>query len=235
MLEEPEPVADLVRDAEAVVPHLVGLPEQRHLLRQALFDLGALLRRQAGIVEANELLGDPDVREEDGSPGRLRRMRGQHEPNRRRGGARNELVGRNGGELPERIVERLARDDAVVRVLAPTAEAVVLLGEVRELEVEPEGAQHQRLLLGGERRRGARGRAVGTSAACFAADRLDELEQPLAFLLGEHRAENRPEHAHVAAERGGGVAARPGRGHADDARSGGRGRRGRRLHRERPS
>ena len=36
-------------------------------------------------------------------------------------------------------------------VLAPPADAVVLLGRVRELEVEREGAQHLRLVVGLER------------------------------------------------------------------------------------
>ncbi len=95
----------------------------------------------------------------------------------------------------------------------------MLLGEVRELEVEAEGAQHERLLLGGQRRGGARNRAVGACASCLATDRLDQVEQPLALLLDEHGAEDRPEDAHVAAERGGGVAARSGRRHPGDVTS----------------
>ena len=235
MLEEPQPVADLVGDPQAVVPDLVRLPEQRHLLGEALLDLGPLVGSQARIVEADELVGDPDVREQDGSPGRLGGVRGEHEPNRGRGRAVDELGRRNRRELLEGILERLAGDDAVVRVLAPASQPVVLLGEVRQLEVEPERAQHHRLLVGGERRRGARGRAVGARAARFAPDRLDELEQPFTLLLDEHGAENRSEHAHVAAKRGGGVAAGPVRRHAVDATSEGRGRRGRRLRRARPS
>ena len=96
-----------------------------------------------------------------------------------------------------------------MRVLAAAAQAVVLLGEVRELEVEAEGSQDERLLA---RRSGeVVVLAVVLSARASRASRricLDEVEQPLAFLFDEHRAEDRPEHAHVAAERGGVVAAR---------------------------
>ena len=108
-----------------------------------------------------ELVGDPDVGEQNRPPRRLGGVRGQHEPDRGRRRTLDELASRDGGQLLERILERLAGDDAVVRILAAAAESVVLLGEVRELEVEPEGAQHERLLLGGERRRRAGDRAVG--------------------------------------------------------------------------
>ena len=137
VLEEPEPVADLVRDAQAVVAHLVGLPEERHLLGDALLGLRrAPLGRRAGRRGRASCSCDPDVREQHGAPRRLRRMRGQHELDRRAARPRGELVGGQVCELGERVVERLARDAAVVRVLAPPPQAVVLLGEVRELEVE---------------------------------------------------------------------------------------------------
>ena len=42
VLEEPERVADLVRDPEAVMPHLVGLPEKRHLFCNAVLGLRPL-------------------------------------------------------------------------------------------------------------------------------------------------------------------------------------------------
>ena len=42
VLEEPEPVADLVGDAEAVVTHLVGLPQERQLLGDPLLGLVVL-------------------------------------------------------------------------------------------------------------------------------------------------------------------------------------------------
>ena len=49
VLEEPERVADLVRDPEAVVSHLVGLPEERHLLCNASLGLRRAPRaRRAG-------------------------------------------------------------------------------------------------------------------------------------------------------------------------------------------
>jgi hypothetical protein len=75
---------------------------------------------------------------------------------------------------------------------------MVLLGNVRELEVEPERTQDERLLPCAERRVDLDHVAVVTCGARIAADPLDELEQPLALLLDEHDAENRPELPDVA-------------------------------------
>jgi hypothetical protein len=94
-----------------------------------------------------------------------------------------------------------------VRVLAPAAQAVVLLGEVRELEVEPERAQHERLLVRARERLDL-DRLLLPRRAGGPASPLDELQQPLALLLHEHVAENRPEQTDVAPKRRGGVAGR---------------------------
>jgi hypothetical protein len=185
----------------------VRLPENRHFLGKALLDGGALVGREPRIVEPDELLRDADVREQDGAPGRLGRMSGQDESDRRRRASIDERVGRDRVELTKRVLERLARDDAVVGVFPSASQTMVLFREVRELEVQPERAQHEHLLLAGERRRGARDRAVRPRGPCVPADRLDELEQPIALLLDEHGAENRPEKPNVAAERCSGVAA----------------------------
>ena len=91
-----------------------------------------------------------------------------------------------------------------MRVLAAAAQAVVLLGEVCKLEVEPERAQHEHLLV--------------RARECLDLDRLlvarrsrgvprplDELQEPFALLLDEHVAEDRAEKADVAPQGRGGV------------------------------
>jgi hypothetical protein len=101
-----------------------------------------------------------------------------------------------------------------VLVLAPATQAMVLLGEVDELEVRAERAQHERLLLDVERGdrvperpsvlvspRLARG-------ACEEADPLLRLEQLLALLLDQDASERVAEQAHVATQRGIGASAR---------------------------
>ena len=91
------------------------------------------------------------------------------------------------------------------RVGAAAADPVLLLGDVRELEVERERAQHARLPL--ERQRRDRGREVvvrGPAArgAGERPDALDVVEERLVLLLDEHPAEQVAEHADVAPERG---------------------------------
>ena len=82
VLEEPECVPDLVRHAQPVVAHLVGLPEQRHLLGNPLLGFAPLGRRDPRVVQHDELGLDADVREEHAAPRRLGRMRGQDELDR---------------------------------------------------------------------------------------------------------------------------------------------------------
>jgi hypothetical protein len=105
VLEEPENVADLVRDAQAIVAYLVGLPEQRHLLGDSLFGRSAFGGRDACVVEQDELGLDADVREQDAAPRRLGRVRGQDELNRRAKGAGGELVAGDAVKPVERVVE----------------------------------------------------------------------------------------------------------------------------------
>ena len=154
-------------------------------------------------------------------------MGGEDEPDRRGARARAQVVGRDGGEAPERVLERLPGNPSFVCVLAAAAQAVVLLGEVRELEVEPERAEDESLRVGIEivDHVGGRDGAVAPRVTRDSANALDEVEQPATFLLDEHVAENRPEQPDVAAERGGGV------GHRGSIRSAGRAPPRRRAHR----
>ena len=190
LLEEPVAVADLVDDLRPARPHLVRLPEHRDLGRERVGDVVAL-------VEPGELRGDAHVRGEHSAARGFRRVSGEHEPQRH---VRRRAV----ADLGERRRQRLARDALLTAVLAETADAVVLLGDVGELEVERERPQDARLPRQRQRLdrvaelvaplslpRGARQRA----------DVLDVGEQALVLLLDEDATQQVAEQADVAAER----------------------------------
>ena len=107
-------------------------------------------------------------------------------------------------EPRERLVERLRHDPLLARVGAPAADPVLLLGDVRELEVERERPQHARLPLERQRRRPRpRGRRAARRRAppARAPHALDVREERLVLLLDEHLPEQVAEHANVAPER----------------------------------
>lgn len=107
-------------------------------------------------------------------------------------------------ESRDRIGERLTRRTPLVLVLAATAQAMVLLGEVHELEVDAEGAQDECLPLDvelGDRdaeRLAPRRPTGGTRRAGEQSYPLLELEDLLALLLDEHTPEDVAEEADVA-------------------------------------
>ena len=108
-------------------------------------------------------------------------------------------------ELRERLGERLARDATLGLVLAAAADAVVLLGDVDELEEERERPQHGGLPLvleRGDRLAELVARASGAGIAGESANPLLVVEQLLALLLDEHAPEQVAEQAHVGAEGG---------------------------------
>ncbi len=139
---------------------LPGAPQDVDLLEKAAVGVVALARGAARVVEAVELLADAPDRRDDGSPAGLGRVRGEHglhleatdglaQP------ARSEQAAKVGDGGRERLAERLA---AVP--LAQHPRAVVLLGEVREVEV---AGERTRDLLGsrdGPRRDEALGRLL---------------------------------------------------------------------------
>jgi hypothetical protein len=94
-----------------------------------------------------------------------------------------------------------------VLVLAPSPQAVVLLGDVRQLEVEAEGAEHLCLALEIElgdcspQLGSAGGPAGGAGLAREPPDPLFLVEQVLPLLLDEDPAEDVAQQADVAAER----------------------------------
>ncbi len=144
LLEEPEPMANLVDDAWPERAHLVGLPEGGHLLGDRVADPVAPGGREIGVVELAEQEAEPEVGSQDRSASRLGGVSGEHELERDAGGGAGEalVVDPGGCELGEGRVERLAQRLPLVLVLAPAAEPMVLLGEIGELEVEAEGTEH---------------------------------------------------------------------------------------------
>ena len=208
-LHEPEALADLVDDARAARAHLVGLPEDRDLLGERVLDLGAARGRQLRVVERPQEPRDPLVRGEDRPPRRLGRMRGEDELDRDpRGRPAQLLLGDpRVAEPRERLGQRLALHAALALPGAAAADPVMLLGDVRELEIEGERAQHRRLLprrqpVHGLGQLGRGGRVALPAGACEAPDPLLELEQPLALLLDEHAPEQVAEQADVPAKGG---------------------------------
>jgi len=78
VLEEPEPVSDLVSEPGPSVTNLVRLPENCDLLAELALDARFLLRRRCGI-ECCEQRGHAHVREEVRPPRCLGWVRGQDE------------------------------------------------------------------------------------------------------------------------------------------------------------
>ena len=202
VLEEPEAVADLVEDARALRPHLVGLPEDRDLLGRAVGDLLAL-------VERRQERAQPRLRLEDGATRRLGRVRSEDQLERDvLGGRRQRLVADPALlQPPERVGERLPWDPVTALDVAAAAHAVLLLGQVGELEEERERAQDLGLpleaeLADGPGELGAHRRVAGLAGpAGDAPDLLLLREQLLALLLDHDTAEQVSEEADVAAER----------------------------------
>jgi hypothetical protein len=131
-------------------------------------------------------------------------VRGQHEADPRRARPPPELVGRHVGEDRERVVERLARRRRLACLLASAPQAVVLLRDVRQLEVEAERAQDERLLVAAQLRDRVLDLAhlaAPARGARHVPHPLDVVEQLLADLLDEHPPEDRPEQADVAPQR----------------------------------
>ena len=117
-------------------------------------------------------------------------MRGQHELDRDALGRGRDLPGAHtlAVEQLERLVERLAQRAALALDLAATANTVVLLGDVREVEVDGERPQHDRLRVDVELRDGlterpGRARVAATPEPGEEADPLLEAEDVVALLL----------------------------------------------------
>ena len=208
MLEEPEPVPDLVGEARPTVTNLVGLPEDRDLLAELALDVLFLPRRGSG-VERREQLGHTQVCEQVRPPRCLGRVRGQDELERNSGHACAKLVRVDVAKALEGIGEGLARRLLILRgVLAAAAQAVMLLGDVDQLEVEAERSENVGLIARRQRPHGVANSVDVAGRARIARAQPDpflRLEQLIAFLLDEDLAQHRAEQANVAAERGVGL------------------------------
>ena len=107
-------------------------------------------------------------------------------------------------EPRKRLLERFGQHALLVRVDAPAANAVLLLGDVRELEIRGEGAKDARLPLERELAHCGREvvlRAAGPRRAREPSQALDVVEQALVVLLDEHPAEEVAEQADIAPKR----------------------------------
>ena len=160
-LEEPEAMADLVDHARATRPDLVRLPERRHLLRERGLDRVPCRVGQRRVVEPVEQLVEADLRGEHRASRRLGRVGGEDELERDPppGGREASSADARPLEPREGIGERFPRRSLLVLVLTPAAQAVVLLRQVGELEVEGEGAERPQP-AGRAARRRRRTRAV---------------------------------------------------------------------------
>ena len=134
-------------------------------------------------------------------------MRGQDELDRHRRGRSRELLGADPGlgEQPERLVQRLARRAALPLDLATTSDAVMLLGDVREVEVHRERPQDDRLGLDRERRDGLGelGGSLCVAASPEPGEPSDPFLEPvgrLAFLLDEDVTERVAEQPDVCSQ-----------------------------------
>src|SRR5829696_6297856 len=140
---------------------------------------------------------EPEVRSKHGASRGFGRVRRQDELERESLRRLGELLRPDAGllEAGERLGERLARHALLVLVLAPTPQAMVLLGNVGELKIEAEGAENFRLTLevepaDGLAELGPRGGAVALPG--LPRQQPDPLllgEQLLTLLFDEHQTE----------------------------------------------
>ena len=128
-------------------------------------------------------------------------MRGEHELER---DALLQQLLRHAVEPREGRRERLRRHAPLVGVLAAAAHPVLLLGDVRELEVDGEGAQDARLAVDRQRRHRRAQLVERRPSARLARERphpLDVGEERGVLLLDEHPPEQVAEQADIAPQR----------------------------------
>ena len=194
-------MADLVHDARPLRAHLVGLPEDGDLLGGTLLD-------PLAVVELGEQRSEARLRAKDRPTRGLRRMRRDDELERdvRRGRGESLVVHAGFPQTADGVGQRLARRAVPARDVATAADAVMLLGDVGELEVEREGAEDLRLLLEVEPADGTRelGAHVGVARlagpAGDVADLLLARQEVFPLLLDHHAPEQVAEQADVSTE-----------------------------------
>ena len=208
-LEEPQRVADLVDHPRAPGAHLVGLPEGGDLRDDLVLEAVPRRRGERGVVECLEDAAELQLGLQHRAARGLGGMRGDHELERDVARAPGKLGRLHAalGQLAERLGERFPRDALLALVATPAAHAMPRLGDVGELEVEPERAQDSgRALLSQCPHAGRQRRLIGRRAgvpglARKAPHALDVGQQILADLLDEHAPERVADQADVAPER----------------------------------
>ena len=158
LFEVEKRVLHLVADPRALLADLLRLPEDGDLLAEGGGGLLRLDGRSATrnvAVEPLEKGGDPAMLVEDGAPLRFRRMRREDQLDARAPEERLGLGAWDPQEIARELRQRSEPRLAGARVVAVAPDAVVLLGEVHDLEVVREGPGHA--LGRGRLERGDRG------------------------------------------------------------------------------
>ena len=209
LLEEPEPVADLVDDARPARANLVGLPEDRHLLRE----IGPRARARRTAAARGRRARAAARRSGGGRAGRAPRglggMRGEDELHREPADGLPQLVVRDAGfgEPATASRERLARGSGP---RARTRAGGGAGGAARRCSRAGRRARMPAGRAPGSRRSSAPTTAASSTPAAASplaagpreqADALLDVEQLLALLLDDDLAEDLPEQPHVGAER----------------------------------
>ena len=145
---------DLVERRRRDGAHLARVPQQRDLLAQPAPQVGVLVGRRVRVVEGVEQPPDPALGDQQRAATRLRGMRGEDRVDL---DPREQLPDAGPAAAPREPLDRLA--DGVVdrpsarppRTRPQHADALPLLGQVDELEVEGEGAGDRSRLVEVER------------------------------------------------------------------------------------
>ena len=197
--------AHLVERLHMRRPQLRGAPQDVHFLDQAAPSVSALGVGDAWIIQTLQLLTDPTDGGHHSPPagfGRVRREDGMDLE--RRDELVDPLTAEPGAQLRHGGRDRF-RDGLAAVTLADHPRAVVLLGEVGEVEITREGASHH--LRTFERPRGHEPFRVALEASILAgadhkgAQPLDVAQQCPPAGIGDDLAQELAEHAYVAPQR----------------------------------
>ena len=204
LVEDRERGPDLVKRGRGDRAQVRGVPQERDLLAEPAADVGVFVRRDQRVVERVEQPADPALCDEQRPAACLGGVGGQHRVDHRAPEQRLHLrLPMVGAEhvhgLAQRFVDAPAAGPPGAR--AQRADALALLGEVDELEVQREGLgdrgrarEVEGADLGREPRalglaRFGRTDLVAPQRDGQAADALDGREQVRARLLGDDLAE----------------------------------------------
>ena len=209
---------DFVVDGGPARAHLVGLPQAGDLGQHKFFEPRHILLGDGNAIERLKKFADAAALEHDGA---ARRLRGVGREDRNDEHAAQPVQGlfradAHAAHLAECAFERAALAAGLPAQAQGDAAALAMIGfrQIDELEVEGKGAREQDGALDGqrvhqfERGGGMTGGFFGVAAGfgIAAADGslaqgLDLRERLVAGLFAQHRAQQRAQRAHVAAQR----------------------------------